>query len=445
MKKNLSFRVAFVVLLVLFGVAAEYFFYSGVQKKAVTGKKSILIVGGSIARGVRSELQSLLDEKFPDAYTVNEFISVGNHMGDILEAYPALLETKRPETVFLLTGLDVFDFSHITKGSEYKELVTISRKPGEALTSEILHRLKTRFQHKDCASLLQLGIVSTMLDKQNHRIDSKMIVDEIETLAQTSLFMEEKSCALNILSFGNFMRAKHGAVLGMEGMGSLRPYQGNPEQLDLFIKNLHQLMKEGPMELKTMGHEKYLKSGSHFGILDRAWLALQVKRKVPLKLANQNHFSFHPYFNIVKNFSMVKDEPAQGSDHWEVLRLVDATQTLPSDVTEENLVPEDFRDRVKRIKSLTDKTHAEMILLQPPNCTKNFIKWIGRDLRVKVIDGRMPFENVITRTNYFTYFVDKVEGSGHMTPLGARVYAKGIMDQTFPRSSRMGQSALSSP
>ena len=435
MTKNLHRKIGFVVLLFLTGLAAEFYFYSRVETNTSGAKKNVLIVGGSVTRGVKGELQSLLNEKYPETFEISEFITVGNNMGDILEAYPKLLTTHKPQVVFLLSGLDPYNFSNIsTHSREYKELVEFSKLPDDALTKEILKRLKSRFENEDCYGLLKLKLSSEILHRWSYKINEPMIISEVEALAQTPLFMKNESCSLNILSYANYLSAKKGTGLGIEKLGKIQPYQGNPAELAIFINNINTLLKEGPEELRTMGLQNYLKSGTHLRVLDRAWLALQVKRNVPLNLAHQNYISFSPYYLLIRGLSMVRQEPPKGTDAAEILRIVDETISRPTDIQNETQIPADFRKSIVEIKKLTEKAHAKLFFLQPPNCTKNFITWMGRELSVPVVDGKSPFRDILKRPNYFTYFLDRVDGTGHMTPLGARIYAKGIFDQTFARS-----------
>lgn len=432
-------RTGFVLLLGLMGFAAEYFFYSkrhdDVPSVSKDPNKTILLVGGSIIHNLKFGMNENLKLKNINEWTINQYVSPRLKTDQAVRLLPSLLKLYQPRYVFLLAGMD--ELAKLSDRTDQHlevrlRLYELAKNNPRAFTDSFLQLLQSDFQSGSCDQLIDL-VYFILFHHAEFKYDKPIILDAITKMLSERDLETAGICPMNLIDLANALRIESQPILGVK-ISDLRK---NPDERHtyrkIFMRNLRLLLSEGATELERLGARQYIKSGKHFSVFERAWLVLimyQVKKhNKPILDFLKISFFTQPFHFMFKDLRSTDPNEIIDEDS-EFLNSIAATawKLTPQEVIEDT-APPTYERNLRSLNEICVSQGVSLILLQYPGTHKKYISKAGLSLGLKVLDGEKYFKGSASAEQHPLYFVDSVDGTGHMTKLGAQLYGKGIVEQ----------------
>lgn len=419
MNKQLLKKISFVALILITGFSFEYLFYRTMkeipsQKTNSVGIKKVLVVGGSIIDTITPGLRSVFQSKRLKGF---EFFSLSHPLMSSELARQMIsdhLNTLKPDLVLLLIGMHEKSIKKLLSLERREKFLSyVLRKDSEGLNRYIITVLNEILQQPNAAyELGQLHLFlhsKEVIDLLNPEVLAPALVKMIDIEVQTFSKKEERILNLFMISENILVDRSNTKNIRIDqflkNFDSFLRYKGKFEGKELFIatdsqwrnklskmagkEDLHNFLLRSPDMLLGFGIRLYLLTQTD--MMERGGVDPRMVQII--KNLKKRHTVFGLHGNRLS-----------GKNH-------------------------QLMDNISSIKTLLAENSIPLILLQYPNTDWEGIKQVGKELGITVVKNQQAFRNLVTKENYFKFFIDRTGDTGHLTEYGSEIYGRTLVEQ----------------
>lgn len=441
MKDSLVYKSTFFFMLLFGGFCLEkYFHHRAAHLKEIdlnkNKKQRILLLGGSIVSNVQDGLEYVLKEK-----GINEDFELLTMAYPILRSKDAKnlilknVENIKPDFVFLLLGMDeaLPSNSGFVLDSMALEHINLAIKKDKKKLSELfaatLEKIIWRTESNKNQDMYHFFFLGNRMVTEH--IDLEIVFPKVRKLIEIEASKQKPDLykVMRTIFLLNFIRDHSEAIFTKEDAGT----KTSSWEKRSFLIDFEGFIIHGLKEINQFGCPIYVSKKSLYHEIDRRWLCLLTIRagtdeQKVFDFIFQNPFVIMPYSILVlrdRGLSKVKYQ----MQLTKTLTGLKNTKLKRFNSEEFQGTGKEIIVNLKEIKTLLDNKNVGVILLHYPKTERMLITQIGKDLGIKTVEGKSAFENVVNQENYYQYFLDILEDTGHMTYLGSILYGRSLVQQ----------------